>query len=168
MSFSIWPTAFVARFTTVTAAFLNQVRTQIAAAIDGVAGGIYAPSSAVDIRGSGFAGNLGGQVAQRQDATTLTDGNHTIDVSKDTWIGAATQTAARVWTLRHSTSPVPRVGARILAIATAVGGPASVAFKREDATLLSTIAPGTGWALFEYTSVGWVTIAFGGTTTYSA
>jgi hypothetical protein len=53
MAFDLWPTPFVGTVTTISAEFLNKVRTELARAIDGQ-GGSYTPTDPLRFLGSGI------------------------------------------------------------------------------------------------------------------
>lgn len=54
MAFTLWPTAFVAGVTQVTAAFLNQIRVDVSRALDGLNGGTYTLASLLELAGAGL------------------------------------------------------------------------------------------------------------------
>lgn len=53
MSFTTWASAFTDDVSTITAAFLNQIRVDVGRAVDGNAGGTYTPSAVLAINGAG-------------------------------------------------------------------------------------------------------------------
>lgn len=52
MSFTLWPTTFIAGITKIPAAFVNYVATSISNAVDGAGGGIIAPTSTIEVQGT--------------------------------------------------------------------------------------------------------------------
>ncbi len=70
MTFALFGSAFADDVSTITAAFLNNIRTNFVNALDGGAGGVYAPSSAIEIGGSGL--KVGNSTRIAYNARTLT------------------------------------------------------------------------------------------------
>lgn len=67
MTISLWSTVFTDNVSTIPAAFLNFVRTNLAKAVDGVGGGVITPSAVLEVQGTaGFKINGSGTAARLQ------------------------------------------------------------------------------------------------------
>ena len=119
------------------------------------------------VRTLSFASSTVGSVAYR--VGTVGDANATIDVSKDEYRVPRTLTGARTYTLRHSTSPTPANGQRILVSRTACISNLCN-FVREGGVPLAEfpVSGNTAWVEFTYhASYGWYVSRFGGSATTS-
>lgn len=192
-------TPFVDDLTTITAATANAWRRDIARAIDGTAGGTYTPSVAVTIAGAGLSAIVAsgstfdlqaGATYTRRTAETLVGASATTawrtsttadatpatyDVTYDEYRVPESITAGgglAVYTLRHSTAPIPAAGNRIRFSRNGAAFAGIARFVREDGTILASMA-GTGPSFTEFcymATVGdatarWRAVAWGGDVT---
>jgi hypothetical protein len=153
-------TTFVGRMK-ITNAFLNAIQAAMEGFIDGVGGGTYTNSSAINIAGQLNMSGNGGQFGWRIDTTTANDSAAQLNVQKDFYICETAITTPRTWTLRTNGAVTGNViwvsredagGNAVTIVSNAGGSTLSVTLNQRSIGPCHAgfVFDGTEWRLFMY------------------